>query len=484
MKLKSLILMFCAAVALMSVSCQKKEYVLELDRSVINFEADGNDPEEVTVTSQNLEWTVNVDEASREWLMTATSGDKIFVTAIDRTVETPRVGRIVVRAVGDVAPAKEIVVTQKGATGVVYSLSISPRTLVFAADETDIEKKVFVTARNTGWSADVEEAAREWLTISTGSDEIAVKVKEKKDTGSRTGRIVVRPEREDLTTQYVTVTQTGISVSLNVSPTELSFGAEDTEVKTVTVTARNVEWNAEVEEGAQQWLKISVSGNTVGVSVERNEDDKPRVGKVLVIPDMTGITPKEVLVTQGSMSGQYDAVFFDGNGEYYGDFYENGCGNFDLRLVSGDLELSKKGMVTGGTNGYYLFCENLSDLAQGSELYMSSARYDINGSMEKYTTLPGYFDSEKGYVSATLRKYGPKEGGGISITYNSVVSGNFELEYDGGTYTIIFSLTLDDGSSKSFYFNGDLEFRDESSVPESATGAGSATFGLKAGKAR
>ena len=466
MRAKSLILIYCAVAAMLSVSCQKKEYLLDLDRSVINLEATGNDPEVVVVTARNVDWTVNVDEASKEWLIAGNTGDKIYITALDRTVESPRVGRIVVRTMGDVAPAKEIIVTQKGAAGLVYSLSVSPRSLLFAAGETAESKKVFVDAKNTGWSAEVDEPAREWLLITAGQDEITVKVREKTDIGSRTGRIVVRPEKESLQSQTVTVTQTGINVTFSVSPTELNFGAEDTVSKMITITAENVTWNSIVQESARGWLKISSSGNIINVSVEPNPDDTPRVGRIIITPDMEGIAAKEVIVTQSSITGQYDAVFTGGVGEYYGDYYENGCGNFDMKMVSGDLVMTDKG-VAKGMNGYYFFCENFSDLAAGDVLRMTPEEYEIVDTEEKYTALPGYFDDEtKQYVSARLQKF---ENGRIT-SINSVVSGSFRLEFDG-VYTIGFSLVLDDGTEKSFYYKGGLEFADKTGA-ETASGAG------------
>ena len=452
---------------MLSVSCQKKEYVLDLDTSVINLEASGNGPEEVLVTARNVDWTVNVDAASAEWLHTGTTGDKIFITADDRTMESPRVGRIVVRAVGDVTPAKEIIVTQKGATGLVYSLSIAPRSLLFAADETEGSKKVFVTAKNTAWSAEVDEPAREWLLITAGQDEITVKVREKTDVGSRTGRIVVRPERESLPAQSVTVTQTGINVTFSVSPTELNFGAEDTDSKMIMVTAENVGWISEVEESASQWLKISSSGNIINVSAEPNHDDVPRLGKVIITPDRQGMAHKEVIVTQSSIDGQYDAVLTSGAGEYYGDYYGNGCGNFDIKLVSGDLVITDNGLAKG-TNGYYLFCENFSDLVEEGDLRMTPEKYRIVDTEEKYTTLPGYFDDErKQYVSARLQKF---ENGRI-VSINSVVSGSFDMGFDG-VYNISFSLVLDDGTEKSLYYRGELEFADKTEE-ETASIAGS-----------
>lgn len=459
---------------MLSASCQKKEYVLEVDRPVINLEASGNDPEEVVVTAKNVEWSVNIDAASSEWLRAGTTGDRIFITADDRTVEAPRIGRIVVRAAGDVVSAREIVVTQKGATGLTYGLAVTPKTLLFAAGETAESKKVFVTAENTAWSAEVEEPARGWLLITVAQDEIAVKVKEKTNLGSRTGRIVVRSEREELASQYVTVTQTGVNVMFSVSPGELAFGAEEQGSKMITVTAENVGWSSSVEESARQWLKISTAGNIINVSVEPNSDDKPRVGKVIVTPDMEGIARKEVVVTQNSVAGQYDVVFLRGEGQYFGNYYENGCGNFDLRLVSGDLTIMSTG-IAKGNNGYFLFCENFSDLAAAGDPHMTAGEYDIVDTMEKYTTLPGYFDEDKEkYMSAMVYQF--EEGRITSI--NSIVSGDIDLRSEGGSYTIVFSVKLDDGTEKSFYYEGSLAFEDMTQAT-AVSGAGPA--GIKSG---
>ena len=91
----------------------------------------------------------------------------------------------------------------------------------------------------------------------------------------------------------------GMTASLEVSPSSLTFGAEDTAPQEITVTATGVEWNYTVPSTAD-W--ITVDDGTAGkltVSVAKNPSAEKRTASIRVVPvGNDDLDSRSVTVTQ------------------------------------------------------------------------------------------------------------------------------------------------------------------------------------------
>ena len=91
----------------------------------------------------------------------------------------------------------------------------------------------------------------------------------------------------------------GTTASLEVSPSSLTFGAEDTTPQEITVTATGVEWEYTVPSSAD-W--ITVDDGTAGkllVSVSANTSADARNASITIKPtDHNDVKAKSVTVTQ------------------------------------------------------------------------------------------------------------------------------------------------------------------------------------------
>ena len=82
-------------------------------------------------------------------------------------------------------------------------------------------------------------------------------------------------------------------VSLQCTPMELSFEAEDNLSSTVSVTS-NREWTAYSNE---DWIDCKINGNTVNVTVSVNEKYEERTGSIIV---KAGTTRETIAVKQAA----------------------------------------------------------------------------------------------------------------------------------------------------------------------------------------
>ena len=105
-------------------------------------------------------------------------------------------------------------VTQAGSeTPEVYSLTVDPAALTFEA-EGAAGQSVKVTASGEGitWSAAVDEAAKEWITLSAtegteGETTLTVTVQDNPDTAERSANVTLTPSAESAGPKAIRVTQ-------------------------------------------------------------------------------------------------------------------------------------------------------------------------------------------------------------------------------------------------------------------------------------
>ena len=75
------------------------------------------------------------------------------------------------------------------------------------------------------------------------------------------------------------------TASLEITPTSLSFAAEDTAPQTITVTAVGVEWTYSLAESGKEWVTIErLSDKELTVAVADNPDTAERSANITITP--------------------------------------------------------------------------------------------------------------------------------------------------------------------------------------------------------
>ena len=85
------------------------------------------------------------------------------------------------------------------------------------------------------------------------------------------------------------------SVKFSVTPTTVSFAANDTATRQVNVTAENTDWDFTAPES---WATVTRNGNVLSVSVAENTAESARETKITVTPSASGVNAIEVAVKQ------------------------------------------------------------------------------------------------------------------------------------------------------------------------------------------
>ncbi len=188
---------------------------LEVSPKSLTFGAEDTTPQEITVTATGVEWEYTVP-SSADWITVddGTAG-KLLVSVSANTSADARNASITIKPTdhNDVK-AKSVTVTQAGSeTPEVYSLTVDPAALTFEA-EGAAGQSVKVTASGEGmtWSAAVEDAAKEWITLSTtegseGETTLTVTVQDNPDTAERSANVTLTPSVESVGPKAIRVTQ-------------------------------------------------------------------------------------------------------------------------------------------------------------------------------------------------------------------------------------------------------------------------------------
>ena len=213
-------ILFIAAACLLAVACKPTDgesttASLEVSPSSLTFGAEDTTPQEITVTATGVEWEYTLP-SSADWITVddGTAG-KLLVSVVKNPTAEKRTASIAVKPVNnDDVKAKSVTVTQAGSeTPEVYSLTVDPAALTFEA-EGAAGQSVKVTASGEGmtWSAAVEDAAKEWITLSTtegseGETTLTVTVQDNPDTAERSANVTLTPSVESVGPKAIRVTQ-------------------------------------------------------------------------------------------------------------------------------------------------------------------------------------------------------------------------------------------------------------------------------------
>ena len=325
-------ILFVAAACILAAACKPTETEtttasLEVTPTSLSFAAEDTAPQTITVTAVGVEWTYSLAESGKEWVTIERLSDKELTVAVaDNTKAEQRTAAVTFKAKdNNRIKDRSVTIIQQGAENPeVYALTVDPTVLTFEA-EGAAGQSVKVTASGEGmtWSAAVEDAAKEWITLSTtegseGETTLTVTVQDNPDTAERSANVTLTPSVESAGPKAIRVTQ-----EAKVLPPSLTMTYNDGDVPeegfvidylgrkryTINVVPVNLDWNVRVSyDNEKDWLTVNpfkdedsgIHNISINANDKKNENSAPRTARVIVTTDVEGIGPFEIPVTQES----------------------------------------------------------------------------------------------------------------------------------------------------------------------------------------
>ena len=314
-------LLFIAAACMLAAACTPQDgggetASLEVSPKSLTFGAEDTTPQEITVTATGVEWEYAVP-SSADWITVddGTAGKLLVSVTKNPTAEKRTASiRITAKDNDDLEPVS-VTVTQAGSgTPEVYSLTVDPAALTFEA-EGAAGQSVKVTASGEGitWSAAIDEAAKEWITLSAtegaeGETTLTVTVQDNPDTAERSANVTLTPSVESVGPKAIRVTQEAkvLPPSLAITydggkelPEEGFVMGYRGRLITLALVPVNLTWKAEAD---AEWLKITVNTDynllTIAMSDVLNTSSESRSCNIIVTTDAEGVGPFKIPVTQ------------------------------------------------------------------------------------------------------------------------------------------------------------------------------------------
>ena len=494
-------ILFAAAACLLAVACKPTENggttaSLEVSPSSLTFGAEDVTPQEIAVTATGVEWEYTVP-SSADWITVddGTAG-KLLVSVARNTTAEKRTASIAIKPVNnDDVKAKSVTVTQAGSeTPEVYSLTVDPAALTFEA-EGAAGQSVKVTASGEGitWSAAVDEAAKEWITLSAtegteGETTLTVTVQDNPDTAERSANVTLTPSAESAGPKAIRVTQ-----EAKVLPPSFSMSYNGGDVPeegfvidylgrkryTINVVPVNLDWNVRVSyDNEKDWLTVNpfkdedsgIHNISINANNKKNENSAPRTARVIVTTDVEGIGPFEIPVTQEGkpefLSTLEEDVEFGvlTKGRIIvapnNETIQNDCTYWDLILWNEGVEYDNVGNFTG--TGDKLTFKLYTDVIQQND---DNEYYIPDGT---YTVVPGPetegHDFAAGEIAGGVWGYSHPQfpsGAWYIRMENDVATGDacikegtMTVARSGETYDIIFDFISDAGYKVTGKYEG------------------------------
>ena len=497
-------ILFVAAVCLFAVACKPTENggttaSLEVSPASLTFGAEDTTPQEITVTATGVEWEYAVS-ASADWITVddGTAG-KLLVSVAKNPTAEKRTASITIKPLDNKdIKTKSVTVTQAGSeTPEVYSLTVDPAALTFEA-EGAAGQSVKVTASGEGmtWSAAVEDAAKEWITLSTtegseGETTLTVTVQDNPETVQRVANVTLTPSVESVGPKAIRVTQEAKvlppSFSMSYEGGELPAEGFVTDYKgaayfQIAVTPVNVIWDVKTqyESGGNDWLQVSkyesetVNRITINFNL-RNDSPETRTATITVTTDAEGIGPFEIKASQQgkpdflstitedvSMNLTYCYALVAPNNDYRNE----PSTLWDLRLWSDGITYDETNypnyyVGTGEKLCVFLYTEPIQQ-NDDNEYYLPDGTYTVTAFGNGSTNLnPGEIrggGETWNYVFPQGSWYSRVEES--NITENALISeGTATVTRNGEVYTITFDFTSDARYSVTGSFNGEFKLK-------------------------
>ena len=283
-----------AMVAAAVLSCKKdeiKQETLEVSPSEdLQFLAKGNEDAVLTISASASSYEVDAED----WVITRKNGNKLSVNVEDNK-SAERSCDMTISA----GTAEPVVIKIKQAAGEADAISVAPTSLLFRASG-DEPKTLTVTTNVEDWTyvADFGENEQEdWFTVTPdGADpkSLTVTVTDYTETdGERSGKIDFSAGEA---TVSVPVRQSAKDI-VEVNPSgPLTFAWNASEGETLEVTTTADSWDAAVDTDGEGWVTAQKEGTTLTISVEVNDSESERSGKVTV--SAGNAEPVEIKVNQ------------------------------------------------------------------------------------------------------------------------------------------------------------------------------------------
>jgi len=496
-----------AAACLLAAACSPTDgesttASLEVSPSSLTFGAEDTTPQEITVTATGVEWEYTLP-SSADWITVddGTAG-KLLVSVAKNPTAEKRTASIAVKPVNnDDVKAKSVTVTQAGSeTPEVYSLTVDPAALTFEA-EGAAGQSVKVTASGEGitWSAAVDEAAKEWITLSAtegteGETTLTVTVQDNPDTAERSANVTLTPSAESAGPKAIRVTQ-----EAKVLPPSFSMSYNGGEIPEegftihykgetsydVDVVPVNVEWNVKVEyeAGGSGWLEANKveSENVNKIHIACNLDKRentssdPRTARVVVTTNVEDIGPFEIPVMQegkpeflSTLEEDVDFGVLTRNrviASVNNDYRNESKTAWDFILWDEGIEYDFVGNFTGTGDKLcvYLYTEPIQQ-NDDNEYYLPDGTYTVAATKDDtaYEFQPGDITAGRwGYSHPTfpsgtwyIRMENDTVTGDACIT-----GGTITVTRNGEEYDIAFDFTSDAGYKVTGSFKGALDIR-------------------------
>ena len=501
-------ILFVAAACILAAACKPTETEtttasLEVTPTSLSFAAEDTAPQTITVTAVGVEWTYSLAESGKEWVTIERLSDKELTVAVaDNTKAEQRTAAVTFKAKdNNRIKDRSVTIIQQGAENPeVYALTVDPTVLTFEA-EGAAGQSVKVTASGEGmtWSAAVEDAAKEWITLSAtegteGETTLTVTVQDNPDTAERSANVTLTPSAESVGPKAIRVTQ-----EAKVLPPSFSMSYNGGEIPEegftihykgetsydVDVVPVNVEWNVKVEyeAGSSGWLEANKveSENVNKIHIACNLDKRentssdPRTARVVVTTNVEDIGPFEIPVMQegkpeflSTLEEDVDfGVLTQSRVLVYpnNDYREMPYTEWDFILWDEGISYDGVNVFTGSGDKMCLkVAGEVLTQNDDNEYYLADGTYTVVANFDSGTITP-----EIGQISGGAFGYShplfPNGSWYIRMQDDAVTGdacikeGTMTVARSGETYTLTFDFTSDAGYKVTGSFEGALNVR-------------------------
>lgn len=228
-------------------------------------------------------------------------------------------------------------------------------------------------------------------------------------------------------------------------PTNGTMMVGDTFQMEVLIYPMDLAQSANVEWTSSNGAIASVDNNGLVVALS--------AGKVLIRAVVEDVyTECEVVVDAGQANFNFSAAV----AHYYGDIYDSGTKNFELKLFESTIKSDENGNLSSGEG--FMMSFNLNVETENQKI--NSGTYKLAETGKSFTFFPGT-------SSASTETYGSFLGQMTNSTLSVVLpikAGEFKIEKseEDENHKITFSLTGERGESLTGNFSGTIQYFDNS----------------------
>jgi len=252
------------------------------------------------------------------------------------------------------------------------------------------------------------------------------------------------------------------SISINQTTIVMHVGESDSLMATITFTG-------ELSEIPVSWTVdnnsiVSISEQSSGGATSKSGSNNSIQKKVIITALQAGTAKVTIGTGEKSVScditvAQREFTFNQAYVSNWGDYYDIGNNNFDMRLLQSTLSFNAEGNLIG--NGTLLYLDFNVPITQDQlvEGYFTSAN---NGNIN--TFFPGEKVQSGDQVSYGGARFIEVEGG-VSKKITLIESGHFAFVAEGNSYIIGGEMTTETGEKIPFTCSGLVSLSDKKEIP-------------------